>query len=187
MTAAPWRIRPAGPNNADTLALVGAATFLESFAGLVDGAGIALHCARQHSAEAYRAYFAKGAKAWIAEIEPGGAPIGYALLARPELAQAEDGDIELKRIYLFSRFQGSGIAGGLMDAVKAAAAGHSRLLLGVKDDNHRALAYYRKHGFETIGTRRFDVGGQTYDDFVLACALTAAPPSLEPSTQSRSG
>jgi ribosomal protein S18 acetylase RimI-like enzyme len=171
MTTAAWRVRPAGVEDAEALALVGAATFLESYAGVVDGAGIVAHCAGQHSADAYRAYFAKGAEAWLAEVEPGSAPVGYALLCRPELEQAQPGDIELKRIYLFSRFHGRGIAAALMDAVVAASAGHARLLLGVKDDNHRALSFYRKHAFETIGTRRFDVGGKTYDDFVLARAL----------------
>ena len=175
MTAAIWRIRAAGSDDVGALALVGAATFLESFAGVVDGAGIAAHCQHQHAAETYRAYLAKGAKAWIAEVEPGGAPVGYALVCKPELEQAREGDIELKRVYLFSRFQGSGIAKGLMDVAVAASAGHSRLLLGVKADNHRAIAFYRKHGFETIGTRRFDVGGKTYDDFVLARVLTLAP------------
>ncbi|MFD2134552.1 GNAT family N-acetyltransferase [Novosphingobium resinovorum] len=165
-----WRLRPAGPDDADALALVGAATFLESFAGLIDG-GLVAHCAKQHSADAYRAYFAKGAKAWLAEIEPGGAPVGYALLCEPEIEHAQPGDIELKRIYLLSRFQGSPIASSLMQAVIAEAAGATRLLLGVKDDNHRAFSFYAKHGFETIGTRRFDVGGKTYDDFVLARPL----------------
>ncbi len=56
-------------------------------------------------------------------------------------------------------------------AAKGAAQGAGRLLLGVKYDNHRALSFYAKNGFETIGTRRFDVGGKTYDDFVLARAL----------------
>lgn len=169
-----WRIRPADTVDADRLALVGAATFLESFAGVVDGSGIVAHCTHQHSAETYRAYLDKGARAWLAEIEPGAAPVGYALACAPELEQAGDGDLELKRIYLFSRFQGSGIAAALMDAVVTAAAGHTRLLLGVKDDNHRALAFYRKNGFAVIGTRRFDVGGKTYDDFVLAREFLAA-------------
>ena len=169
-----WRIRPADTVDAARLALVGAATFLESFAGVVDGGGIVAHCARQHSAETYGAYLNKGARAWLAEIEPGAAPVGYALACKPELEQAEDGDLELKRIYLLSRFQGSGMAAALLDAVLAAAAGHRRLLLGVKDDNHRALAFYRKSGFDVIGTRRFDVGGKTYDDYVLARELLAA-------------
>ncbi|EIZ78954.1 GCN5-related N-acetyltransferase [Novosphingobium sp. Rr 2-17] len=170
-----WRIRPAGPDDADALSLVASATFLESFAGFIDGGGLVTHCIRQHSADVYRAYLAKGARAWLAEVEPGHAPIGYALLCEPELEQAQPGDIELKRIYLLSRFQGSAIAGALMRNIREAATAQatepSRVLLGVKNDNLRALAFYAKHGFETIGTRRFDVGGTTYDDYVLALRL----------------
>ncbi|MFS0849550.1 N-acetyltransferase family protein [Novosphingobium panipatense] len=166
-----WRIRPAGPADADALALVGAATFLESFAGMIDGAALIAHCLKQHCAKAYLDYFSKGAKAWLAEIEPGGAPVGYALMCEPEIDHATEGDVELKRIYLLSRFQGSMIASALMQAVVTEAKGHARLLLGVKDDNHRAISFYAKHRFETVGTRRFDVGGKTYDDFVLARTL----------------
>lgn len=155
----------------DALALVAQATFLESYAGAVDGQAIIAHCATQHSAATYADYFAKSAQGWLVELAPGGAPIGYALTCPPELEQAQDGDVELKRIYLLSRFHGSGIAAALMDAVVAASAGSQRLLLGVKADNHRALAYYAKHGFTRIGTRRFTVGEKTYDDFVLARQL----------------
>lgn len=166
-----WRIRPAGLNDSDALSIVGSATFLESFAGRIDGTALLTHCLRQHSAQAYRDYFGNGAKATLAEVEPGHAPVGYTLLVTPELEQAGPGDIELKRIYLLSRFQGSTIAAGLMRSVRENAAGHSRVLLGVKNDNHRALAFYAKNGFEAIGTRRFDVGGRTYDDVVLALTL----------------
>ena len=51
------------------------------------------------------------------------------------------------------------------------AAPDDRLLLGVKQDNERAIGFYRKQGFEQIATRRFDVGGTFYDDVVLARAL----------------
>lgn len=174
-----WRIRPATADDAEALALVASATFLESFAGFVDGQGIVAHCRRQHSAENYRKYLAQGAKAWLAEVEPGHAPVGYALICAPELELARDGDLELKRIYLLSRFQGSMMAGTMMRIVReaATAAGHGRLLLGVKNDNHRALAFYAKHGFETIGTRSFDVGGKTYDDYVLALNLANTLPA----------
>lgn len=181
-----WRIRPAGPEDADALSLVGSATFLESFAGLVDGAGIVAHCLRHHSADAYRAYFAKGAKAWLVEVEPGHAPVGYALTCEPELELARPGDLELKRIYLLSRFQGSAISGVLLRHACEAAEGRARLLLGVKDDNHRAIAFYRKNGFETIGTRHFDVGGKTYNDLVLARPLAPASPALQPALHARS-
>ncbi|VWX54978.1 GNAT family N-acetyltransferase [Novosphingobium sp. 9U] len=171
MSQAPaWTVRPAGPDDASALALVGAATFLETFAGAIEGTAILGHCAANHSAEAYHSLFAKSAQAWIGEAD-GGAPIGYALIARPELEAARPGDIELKRIYSLSRFHGSGLGSALMDAAVAGAAGQDRLLLGVKADNHRAIAFYRKQGFDPIATRQFNVGGKLFDDLVLARPL----------------
>lgn len=166
-----WTIREAGEDDAAALALIGAATFLETFAGILDGAAIVAHCAAQHEESAYRALLASGAQAWLAEAQPGGAPIGFALVARPDLDAAEEGDIELKRIYSLSRFHGSGLGAALMQEAVAAAERHRRLLLGVYARNERALAFYRKQGFVDIGTRRFNVGGKLYDDRVLARPL----------------
>lgn len=168
-----WRLREAGDDDASALALIGAATFLETFAGILDGDAIVAHCAVQHSEAAYRALFASGARAWVAEAQPGGAPIGFALVAKPDLAAAEDGDIELKRIYSLSRFHGTGMGAALMKQALEAAASHRRLLLGVYAGNARALAFYRKQGFADIGTRQFNVGGRLYDDLVLARPLAA--------------
>lgn len=159
-------IRPARAGDESRLALVGAATFLETFAGQVAGDALLAHCGAQHTGEAYHASLASGARAWLAELD--GAPIGYALLSKPELAVARTGDLELKRIYLLSRFHGGGAGKRLLDVVLLAAEESSRLLLGVKADNHRAIAFYGKHGFRQIATRRFDVGGTMYDDMVLA-------------------
>ena len=171
----PWRIRPALLADAPALALVGTATFLETFAGILDGTAIMAHCAAQHSEAAYRAAFAKCSKAWLAEVEPGRAAVGYALLAPPELDAARDGDIELKRIYALSRFHGSGIGAALLEAALEACAGHARILLGVYAQNARAIAFYRKQGFDPIATRQFNVGGKLYDDLVLARPLAARP------------
>lgn len=159
-------IRPAQAGDESRLALVGAATFLETFAGQIAGNALIAHCDVQHGAEAYQSYLANGAHAWLAELN--GAPIGYALLSEPELAAAQAGDLELKRIYLLSRFHGGGAGKRLLDAVLLAAEASRRLLLGVKADNLRAIAFYGKHGFRQIAIRQFDVGGTIYDDIVLA-------------------
>ncbi|MEZ5743760.1 MAG: N-acetyltransferase [Sphingomonadaceae bacterium] len=168
-----WKVRPATGADAERLALVGSATFLESFAGVIDGDGIVAHCRNQHSAQRYADYLDQGAKAWLAEIAPGAAPVGYALTCAPDLPQAQDGDIELKRIYVLSQHHGSGIAAALLSEAVAAATGHARMLLGVYNGNARALTFYKKHRFAVIGDRRFDVGGHTYEDFVLARTLTS--------------
>lgn len=166
-------IRPATGADAGRLALVGAATFLETFAGTLDGDAIVAHCARVHAAAAYAEALAGGARAWLAEAAPGAAPVGFALLAAPDLPGAAPGDLELKRIYLLSRWQGGGTGAALLAAATdaARAAGAPRLLLGVFAGNARARAFYGRHGFRPVGERRFAVSGRAYDDVVLARPL----------------
>ena len=170
MSGTGWSIRRAAPEDAARLALVGAATFLETFAGVLDGEAIVAHCAREHAADRYAAFLADGAQAWLVEAETGGAPIGFALLARPDLPGQRAGDLELKRIYLLSRFHGGGAGAALMCAAadEALDQGAARLLLGVYEHNRRAIAFYRKQGFEPVARRQFEVGGRPYDDIVLA-------------------
>ncbi|MBO6525498.1 GNAT family N-acetyltransferase [Erythrobacter sp.] len=167
-------IREAGAGDPERLSLVANATFLETFSGLIDGDALVVHCEKAHAPARFGDLLAAGARAWLAEID--GAPIGYALLTEPELDAARDGDVELKKIYLLSRFHGSGIARQLFDAALAGAQGNTRLVLGVKDDNRRAIAFYAKQGFKQIATRRFDVGGILYDDVVLARDLERTLP-----------
>ena len=169
-----WRLRRAGIEDAERLALIGGATFLETFAGILEGDAIVAHCAKEHGAEAYRSLLAhEGSAAWVAEAKAGGAPVGYALVTAPKLAQARDGDLELKRIYSFSRMHGTGLGAAMMGRAvgHAEEAGAERLLLGVFVGNLRALAFYRRHGFEKIGDRHFRVGNQDCEDVVLAKRL----------------
>jgi len=167
-----WRVRRAGANDAERLALIGAATFLETFADILDGSAVLAHCHRAHAVTGYRNYLLEGAAAWIGETV-GGSPIGYALLTQPDLDAALPSDLELKRIYLLSRFHGAGLGQALMDAAvaEAQARGAQRLLLGVYRQNRRAIAFYRKSGFVDVGTRLFQVGDQLYDDVVLGRSL----------------
>jgi diamine N-acetyltransferase len=171
--SAGFTLRQAGIEDAEALAVVGAATFLDTFAGLLSGDAIVAQCSRAHAASAYAMLLAQGARAWLAEATDGEAPIGYALVTEPDLPGASAADIELKRIYSLSRFHGQGIGSALLTAAIRAAAGRDRLVLGVYRGNARALAFYRKQGFEQIATRRFDVGGTLYDDVVLARPLGA--------------
>ncbi len=170
-------IRPAFAEDAAHLSLVSDATFLETFAQEIPGDAMLAHCREKHAPEFLAALIQGGAKAWLADIN--GSPIGYAILIpQPELDAAQEGDVELKKIYVLSRFQGTGAAQRLFAEVLGAAVGSKRLLLGVKDDNHRAIAFYKRQGFQIIGTRQFNVGGKLYDDYVFARDL-ACDHSLE--------
>lgn len=168
-------MRRAGADDADRLALIGGATFLETFAGVLDGDAVVAHCARVHTPEAYRQALEAGAAIWLAETAEGAAPIGFAMLSKADIpGMAPDGsDLELKRIYLLSRFNGRGLGAELMQAAadEAVARGAGRLLLGVYAGNARAIRFYERNGFERLSTRRFRVGDREYDDLVLARPL----------------
>lgn len=149
---------------------------LESFAGLVDGQALLLHCAKNHSAASYLEYLAKPeTQAWLAVIDPGQAPIGYVMLTTPDLPLDDltPADIEIKRIYLFARFQGAGAGKLLLNQAIAAAkqAGKARLLLGVNAENELALAFYCRNGFLKAGVRKFQVGDILCDDLILGLSL----------------
>jgi ribosomal protein S18 acetylase RimI-like enzyme len=157
----------------DALALVGAATFLETFAGLLTGSDILAHCRVHHAASQYAAWLAD-AKYRLCLAELKGAPVGFVVLSPPDLPVAvTQDDIELKRIYLLHRFQGGGLGRALLEwsAAQARLMGKKRLLLGVKADNTAALAFYDRVGFVRIGERKFLVGNMWCDDFILSLSL----------------
>lgn len=164
-----------GPGCAETLSLIGAASFLENFAGFLPGEDVLAHCRNQHSRAKYESWLAASeSRACLAEVR--GAPVGYALLCAPDLpVRTTPDDIELKRIYLLHRFQGSGVGAALMDwsIGTARALGKRRLILGVHEGNEKALAFYRQHGFTDAGTRSFQVGQTICSDLILALAVSA--------------
>ncbi|MEL8056109.1 MAG: GNAT family N-acetyltransferase [Pseudomonadota bacterium] len=172
-----FSIQRAKSNDAEALSTIGSATFLESFIEDIPGPDLIKHCQTQHSIEAYRDYLSKSDPryaCWIASYAKTGAPIGYALTCPPDLPmETADTEIELKRIYVFSRFHGSGAAKALNDLVDAHARSLNcrRILLGTYEDNKRAIAFYHREGYEKIGTRQFQVGDQVFDDIIMAKPL----------------
>lgn len=129
----------------------------------------------KHAPEVYAGWLADGeSRLWLAEAEPGRAPVGYAVLTAPDLPEAglRAADVEIRRIYLLSRFQGGGVGRALMESALRAAreAGKRRVVLGAYRENP-VVGFYERFGFEVIGERKFHVGPRTYDDVVLALTL----------------
>ncbi len=169
-------VRLCTADDAPRLALVGAATLLDAYAGFLPGDALVLHAAKHHHPAAYEAELARPhSRAWLAEVAPAAAPVGYAMLTAPEFPAelVRQGDLELRRIYVLSRFHGRGAALELMEAAIASAReqGAPHLLLGLHPENHRAMAFYRKHGFKQIGTRQFHLGQTLFEDPVMRLTL----------------
>jgi ribosomal protein S18 acetylase RimI-like enzyme len=176
-------LRAATVADAPALALVGAATFLEAFTWMLPGPDILAHCAKHHTAAVYEKYLADPATRITLASVAGGAPVGYTMLCTPELPTFDvlPTDVELKRIYLFSRFRAAPVtnyvglrpAQALLDAAVADARslGRTRLLLGTHANNERAISFYRRNGFVEAGKRTFQVGTQLCSDLIFAKSL----------------
>lgn len=171
-----WRLKRATAADAAALSLVASSCFLETFAGLLQGADIVAHCAKANHPDAFRDWTEEaGSRVVVAEIANGGAPIGYSLLTAPDLPAVETraDDIELRRIYTLSRAHGTGLGPGLMAQalLDARAMERKRVLLGVYAGNQRARAFYEKQGFVKVGERRYQVGATLCDDAIYALVL----------------
>jgi ribosomal protein S18 acetylase RimI-like enzyme len=97
--------------------------------------------------------------------EPGDVDVASAITKHPT--------VELSKCYVRAGNHGSGLASELMQATielarSRAAAG---VWLGVNEHNARANAFYAKHGFAKVGTKKFFLGDHWEDDFVRELVL----------------
>jgi len=103
---------------------------------------------------------------------------GYLMLGAdaPPAAVTATRPMELCKLYVRAAHHGQGIADRLMAEARQAAvsAHHDALWLGVFQRNARALAFYRRQGFQVVGEQRFLVGSDPQEDYIMACALPAA-------------
>lgn len=165
-----WRVAEA--KDAPALSILGGATFLTSFAHDHPGPALVDHIRRAHGEDYYRAAIGNPRHYVLIGETPLGAPVGYALLTPPDLPVATDDatDLELKRIYLLTGWQGGGNGDALMLLLmqEAARRGARRLLLAVYPQNERARRFYVRHGFLQIGSMTFMVGDVPFEDLVYA-------------------
>lgn len=166
-------VRRAALEEAGALALVGAATFLESYALSLPGPDIVRHCRKAHHPEVYARWLEDPSCAMWVAVAGEETAVGFAVLTPSDLPGRLPDDLELRRIYLLSRFQGQGAGRALLEtaAKEAAARGARRLTLGMYGENLPALAFYRRMGFAQTGTRDFQVGDKLCSDLVLALDL----------------
>lgn len=169
MTPVVWRAAVVA--DAEALAYLGAATFMATFAFDHPGQPLMEHLRQEHSAAYYDAALRNPAHDILLGETPLGAPIGYAMVTPPSHpALQQEGDIELKRIYLLGPWQGGGNGKDLLDRVLAVAEKRmaKRLLLSVYEKNVRAVGFYERAGFAPIGETVFMVGPVPFRDLVYA-------------------
>lgn len=165
-------IRRATADDATELAQLGARTFREAFGDRNTPEDIALHIERTFTAEHLDSELRNpSAVTLMAFVEPEPAPIGYVKLATGPAPATVGGEypIELARLYVERARYGTGAGNELMrSALDLAAKGrHDIIWLGVWERNPRAIAFYRRWGFEVVGSQIFRLGTDDQTDLVM--------------------
>jgi ribosomal protein S18 acetylase RimI-like enzyme len=170
----PIYVRRATAADAPELSQLGATTFRETFEAENTAEDMAGYLAEAFTPERQKAEIRDPSNVMLVAAE-GRRLIGYAQLASgpaPRAVRAPS-PIELKRFYVSRAWQGRGVAQLLMTSVLQAARAREAetLWLGVWERNPRAIAFYRKYGFERVGEHTFMLGNDAQTDWVLARPL----------------
>lgn len=177
MTHPTYTIRTATAQDAALLAALGERAFREAFAKDNTPENMADYVRRSFSPAIQAAELAQPGSVFILlEIE--GQPAGYARLQDGSTDAALDSSpawaglraAELVRIYLLQAFTGHRLGDALMHACldKAREMGVQLLWLGVWEHNPRAIAFYKRWGFEQAGTHAFQLGDEQQTDYIMA-------------------
>lgn len=113
---------------------------------------------------------------WVgyAQVRLAALPEGIASQHAPRFSTTA---MELCRFYVTRKCQGTGVASQMLGIVLAHAElqGSESLWLSVWQENARAIAFYHKWGFATIGETKFLMGEDLQDDFIMERAVQSAP------------
>ena len=174
-------IRPALPIEAQDLAVLGRRLWRETYAGLIPESNLELHLAATFGPVQQAAELADPACRTLVIVE-GDTLLGYTLLRAcgPEREKASFhfvNPLEVARFYVDASLHGQGAAQALMTAAldHAASAGHDGVWLQVWEQNHRAIRFYAKTGFQDVGEATFRVGEQVDRDRLLVHDLMVRP------------
>jgi ribosomal protein S18 acetylase RimI-like enzyme len=166
-------IRQAIASDSSVLADLGATTFYDTFHAFHTKEDMDAYILSTYSKEAIIQNL-QNPKVYYALVYDEKKPVGYLKLILDKPHEHISGKtIELEKIYVLKQYRGSQVGKQLMDHALVIAKQHQYeiLFLGVWEENHRAVAFYKKYGFEVFATRTFKLGNNLCDDFIMKLSL----------------
>ena len=161
-----YTIRPVTPNELLELQVISERTFFETFA-------------KDNSIENMQLYLEKNLTVdrlaeeledprsvfYFAELP--GEIVGYL-----KINYSVEG-LEIERIYINQRVQGSGVGQKLLDKAFELAHDHGieRIWLGVWEHNPKAIRFYEKNGFVIYGSHIFKLGNDEQRDLLMQISI----------------
>ena len=164
------RIRPASETDAAALARLAEETFRDTFSASNAAENMQRHCETTYGQPLQLAEIrSPDMETWL--VEDDGRLVAYTQLRRgtaPAVVSARV-PIEIQRFYVQVDAHGKGVARALMEHVVARARQLCTdvVWLGVWEHNPRAIAFYRKWGFEVVGEHVFMLGDDPQRDLLM--------------------
>jgi ribosomal protein S18 acetylase RimI-like enzyme len=164
-------IRRATPDDASTLAVLGAATFTETFGHLYPPEDLQIFLVESHSVDAWtRALTDPQRAVWIAVFEDG-TPIGFIAVGACKLPVENRAPTagEIQQLYVLAGHHNLRLGSRLMDCGLEwlEAQGRTPLYIGVWSENFGAQRFYVRYGFHKVGEYGFRVGTTVDHEFIL--------------------
>lgn len=169
------QIRRASDTDNVLLAELGARCFSDSFGAYNTPEDMSAYLSASFSPEKQAAELAEPGSVFLI-AEDGEAPAGYARLKEgcPMGSPSGSRCIEIVRFYAVKEWIGRGVGAALMIACleEASRRGCDLIWLDVWEQNHRAIAFYRKWGFTTAGEQSFQLGSDLQRDLIMQRPLS---------------
>jgi diamine N-acetyltransferase len=170
-----FAIRRATVADASLLTGVAARLFEQAFGDANEPENMRAYLSTAFSTDAQTAELADSERATFIATDGAGDAIGYAMLRRGNRASrvVAERPVELQRIYVDKDWHGRRVGDALMARCmeQARAWACDVLWLGVWQENPRAIGFYGRLGFTTVGEQTFMLGRDVHYDFVMARSL----------------
>jgi ribosomal protein S18 acetylase RimI-like enzyme len=164
-------IRHARRGDAGPLAKLAEATFRSTFAASNTPQNMDRHCSASYS-EAIQGQEIARPDMLTFLCEEGAELVGFAQLRWGDApgCVVANAPSEVQRLYVIDAWHGRGVARDLMNACldEVLRRGSDVVWLGVWERNPRAIAFYKKYGFEEVGAHVFPLGDDPQRDLVMA-------------------
>lgn len=165
------QVRHAIADDVPALAALAGRSFRSAFAAENAPADIDAYVSEAFSPDKLRRELADARNVFLLAGTAGNEIAGYAKLriGPADVSVGGPDPVEIERLYVDPETIGRGIGATLMRACldEAAARGHRTVWLGVWVHNARAIAFYERWGFRTVGSHVFRLGSDDQTDLIM--------------------
>lgn len=165
------RVRPAITGDSESMSRIAKATFSLACPADTPSEELERYISENLTARCFQAALDTSSQE-ARVLEKAGDIVGFSLVDyKPDRLNIllADGIPELKRCYVDSKHHGTGAAQLLLTETLAGIS--ERIRLTVNDQNARAIGFYQRNGFLTVGETSFQCGDDVHRDLVMVREL----------------